>query len=123
MSNRDCVVCILTCSDSSADLARLAKALEELESYAGAAPLPPCPPPPGPETCCSIRSAAFAPRHSLPLGQAAGRISAVSIAPYPPGVPVVAPGERITPAILSYFRTIGYDLDEPVSVLSKECEP
>lgn len=123
MSNRDCVVCILTCSDSSADMARLAKALEELEAYAGAASLPPCPPPPGPETCCSIRSAAFAPRHSLPLGQAAGRISAVSIAPYPPGVPVVAPGERITPAILSYFRTIGYDLDEPVSVLSKECEP
>lgn len=123
MSNRDCVVCILTCSDSSADVARLANALEALESWAGTAPLPPCPPPPGPETCCSIRSAAFAPRHSLPLGQAAGRISAVSIAPYPPGVPVVAPGERITPDILSYLRTIGYDLDEPVSVLSKECEP
>ena len=41
------------------------------------------------------------------------------IAPYPPGVPVVAPGEKITEEILSYLESIGYDLDEPVSVLAE----
>jgi lysine decarboxylase len=33
---------------------------------------------------------------ALPLKQAAGRISASSIIPYPPGVPLLCPGERIT---------------------------
>ena len=120
MDNRDCIVCILTCSDSDADIARLVAALKDLEQHAGGAPLPPCPPPPAPEVCCSIRSAVFAQRQRLPLRQAAGRISAVPVAPYPPGVPVVAPGEKITAEILSYLDSIGYDLDEPVSVLSED---
>ena len=119
MDNRDCVVCILTCSDTGADIARLSAALKELEQFAEGAPLPSCPPPPVPEVCCSIRSAVFVQRQRLPLRQAAGRISAVPIAPYPPGVPVVAPGEKITEEILSYLESIGYDLDEPVSVLAE----
>ena len=36
---------------------------------------------------------------------AAGRISADLIAPYPPGVAVVAPGEILTPAILEGLAT------------------
>lgn len=119
MDNRDCVVCILTCSDTGADIARLSAALKELEQFAEGAPLPSCPPPPVPEVCCSIRSAVFAQRQRLSLCQAAGHVSAVPIAPYPPGVPVVAPGEKITEEILSYLESIGYDLDEPVSVLSE----
>ena len=61
----------------------------------------------------------FAPQRRLSLEQARGRIAAASIAPYPPGVPVAAPGERITGEILDYFKTIGYPLDEPVFVLEE----
>ena len=119
MENRDCVVFILTCADSDEDLERLECALRRLEHLATGAPLPPCPPPPLPEICCSVREALFAPLAPMPLGEACGRISAVSVAPYPPGVPVVAPGERITAEILSYLQTIGYPLDTPVFVLPK----
>ena len=31
------------------------------------------------------------------------------LAPYPPGVPVVAPGDRIGTKELAYFRQIGYN--------------
>lgn len=119
MDNRDCVVFILTCSDESRDIARLAAALKDLEQYAAGKPFPPCPPPPAPEICRSIRAAVFSPRQTLPLCDAAGRVSAVSVAPYPPGVPVIAPGERITSEILSYLQAIGYDLNAPVSIISE----
>ena len=49
-----------------------------------------------PDTVMSPREAFFAPHASLPAGRAVGRVSAELIAPYPPGVPVLAPGERIT---------------------------
>lgn len=41
------------------------------------------------------RAAVFAPRESVPLLRAAGRIAAALVAPYPPGIPVLAPGELI----------------------------
>src|SRR5699024_9704957 len=94
------VVCILTCADGAEEFARLEEAFQKLEAFAGGAPLPPCPPPPAPEICRTVRQAIFGPRCRLPLGQARGRIAAASIAPYPPGVPVAAPGERITGEIL-----------------------
>lgn len=39
-----------------------------------------------------------------PLVEAAGEISAEAITPYPPGIPVVAPGERLTSATIDYLR-------------------
>jgi hypothetical protein len=33
-----------------------------------------------------------------------GEIAAEMLSPYPPGIPVVAPGERITRAIIDYLR-------------------
>jgi lysine decarboxylase len=35
---------------------------------------------------------------------AVGKISAEAITPYPPGVPIVAPGERIQAATIEYLR-------------------
>jgi arginine decarboxylase len=37
---------------------------------------------------------------TVPAPEAAGRVSAELVAPYPPGVPVLAPGERISAAAL-----------------------
>lgn len=49
-----------------------------------------------PETVIDPRTAAFADHVRVPADDAIGRVSAETIAPYPPGVPVLAPGERIT---------------------------
>ena len=47
------------------------------------------------------RQAFFARRDTLTLEQAVGRVSAELIAPYPPGIPVLAPGEQITAATVT----------------------
>jgi lysine decarboxylase len=49
----------------------------------------------------SMREAYFAETEMVEAGNALGRISADLIAPYPPGVAVVAPGEILTEQILS----------------------
>ncbi|MFC7892103.1 aminotransferase class I/II-fold pyridoxal phosphate-dependent enzyme [Streptomyces sp. NPDC057381] len=51
------------------------------------------------------RAAFFAPVDHVPAERAAGRVSAEMISPYPPGVPVVAPGEVITDEVLDYLRS------------------
>ena len=52
----------------------------------------------------------------LALNLAAGCVSASSIAPYPPGVGVVAPGEEIPREIIEYLAAVGYDVSAPVPV-------
>jgi lysine decarboxylase len=42
------------------------------------------------------REAFFAPTETVPLERAIGRTSAELVAPYPPGIPVLAPGEVVT---------------------------
>lgn len=50
------------------------------------------------------RQAFMAAAEVVPVARAAGRVSAESITPYPPGIPLVAPGERLTPDIIDYLR-------------------
>lgn len=109
MADRGHVVCILTCADGEREAARLGQALGQT---ALTGPCAPCPPLPGiPETALTPRQALFAPREGVPLAGSAGRISACQIAPYPPGVPVVAPGEVIEKKYLAYLKEIGYNRD------------
>jgi arginine decarboxylase len=54
----------------------------------------------------SPRDAFFAPQKCLPLSQAIGQISAEVICPYPPGIPVLMPGERITEAAIATLQAI-----------------
>lgn len=51
------------------------------------------------------RDAFFAPKETVTAGQAVGRICAEQITPYPPGIPVIIPGERITAELLEYLRS------------------
>jgi lysine decarboxylase len=55
------------------------------------------------------RDAFFAEREAVPWREAAGRVCAEVVAPYPPGVPVLAPGERITAEALDALRQAGAD--------------
>ena len=101
------VVFILTACDGEEVLDRLESVLEGMEEQMGdSAPLPP---PPLPERVLSPRQAQFAPAEVLPLERTEGRVCTCQLAPYPPGVPVVAPGERIGKKELAYFRQIGYN--------------
>lgn len=51
------------------------------------------------------REAFFAEAEHVPAERAAGRVAAEMISPYPPGVPVIAPGEVFTDAVLDYLRS------------------
>ena len=62
-----------------------------------------------PETVLAPREAFFAPNETVPASRAVGRVSAELIAPYPPGVPVLAPGELITAAALDALREVAAD--------------
>ena len=50
------------------------------------------------------REAFFAPNMRVAAAQAAGRVAAEIAAPYPPGIPALAPGERITSELLDELR-------------------
>lgn len=69
----------------------------------------PCRPLPCRSGCSPPGQAQFAPAEVLPLERTEGRVCTCQLAPYPPGVPVVAPGERIGKKELAYFRQIGYN--------------
>lgn len=102
--DRRCV-CILSAMDSPEALHRLGKALEELA----------CPPPALPRKAHAAvkagspamppRQAALAPVSWVPLEQALGRIAAGGAGPYPPGIPLVMPGERYTQTIIEALQT------------------
>lgn len=51
------------------------------------------------------RQAHFAPKETLPRHQALGRISGELICPYPPGIPLLIPGERITESALTQLSS------------------
>jgi arginine decarboxylase len=57
-----------------------------------------------PDTAMSPRDAFFADHERVPAAEAVGRIAAETAAPYPPGVPALAPGERIHAATLAALQ-------------------
>jgi arginine decarboxylase len=62
-----------------------------------------------PQTVLAPRQAYFAPNETVAASAAVGRISAELVAPYPPGVPVLAPGELITTETLAALREVAAD--------------
>lgn len=51
------------------------------------------------------RDAFFAETEQVPAAEAVGRIAAEMISPYPPGIPLFVPGERINRAVIDYLRS------------------
>jgi arginine decarboxylase len=51
------------------------------------------------------RDAFFGRVEQVPVEEAAGRIAAEMVSPYPPGVPVLALGERISQDALDYLTS------------------
>lgn len=50
------------------------------------------------------RKAFYADKISLPLDETAGRVCCEFVMCYPPGIPILAPGELITPEIIEYIK-------------------
>ncbi len=99
MADRDTLVAMVTLADTREGLEALAAALEEsLRRHRGT---PRAVAPAGvwevdPVVAMSPRAAFFADRETVPVGAAVGRVCAELVAPYPPGIPVLAPGEVVT---------------------------
>ena len=85
----------------------LPRRLAELRRALGRDPLPPFTPPPLPRLASlamAIESAWRAPSEPVALALAVGRIAAESLCPYPPGIPLLVPGERIDQARASWLE-------------------
>lgn len=57
-----------------------------------------------PETVMTPRQAVFSPVVKVPFKEAVGRISAEICSPYPPGIPIIVPGEKVTQEMVDYLR-------------------
>jgi lysine decarboxylase len=108
LANRDTLIPLVTIGDTEAALDRLCDAVEAAVERHRGEPRPAS----GasavwaidPETAMSPRDAFFAPRETVSAQAAVGRVAAETIAPYPPGIPAIAPGEVITAALLEALR-------------------
>jgi arginine decarboxylase len=90
------------------EAARLVHALEQAVERVGLDPTGAsasfASPPPWGELAMTPREAFLGAQEPVPAADAAGRIAAESLATYPPGIPNVLPGERLTAETLAYIQ-------------------
>jgi arginine decarboxylase len=110
MADRDTIVATVTVADTEATLDRLCDLLGDAIA-AGSGPARPAATAVSwslvPVPVVDPRTAFFAPWEAVPADLAPGRTSAELIAVYPPGVPILAPGELITAGLLDALRQQG----------------
>ncbi|MDD7293838.1 MAG: arginine decarboxylase, partial [Oscillospiraceae bacterium] len=98
------ILAIVTAGDRELEIERLISALSEIKRlYGGDATgmlnseyLPP-------DVVMPPQQAFYAEKEAMPLRFSVGRVCAEFVMCYPPGIPILAPGERITEAIVSYI--------------------
>ncbi|MBN1041315.1 aminotransferase class I/II-fold pyridoxal phosphate-dependent enzyme [Clostridium botulinum] len=56
-----------------------------------------------PEVILTPQEAFYSPKISIPMSEGAGKVCAEFVMCYPPGIPILAPGEKITKEILDYI--------------------
>jgi arginine/lysine/ornithine decarboxylase len=57
-----------------------------------------------PTVMMAPQKAFYAEKKSVPLSEAIGEICCEFVMCYPPGIPILAPGERVTGEIVDYIR-------------------
>ncbi len=98
-ADRDVLVAVVSLADTAGTLTALTDAVvASVERHRGPARQVVGPAAYGvePVTVVPPRRAFFAESEVVPIESAVGRTSAELVAPYPPGIPVLAPGERVT---------------------------
>jgi arginine decarboxylase len=106
------ILCITTIGNTDDDMDRLVAGFDEVATHAGLR---------GggaqtalvvdllavrPETVLTPREAFFAAEESVRLAQAVGRVAAEAITPYPPGIPLVMPGERLGDDVVELLKAL-----------------
>lgn len=99
------ILAYLSIGDRKRDVERLVSALSEIrrlygKTRAGMMTNEYIPP----DVAVTPQFAFYAPKESLPIEETAGRICSEFVMCYPPGIPILAPGERVTDKILDYIR-------------------
>jgi arginine decarboxylase len=106
------VLCISTIGNTERDMDRLVEGFADVAADAGTRPKS------GeqtliadtlalrPEPVLTPREAFFAADEAVSLSQATGRVAADAITPYPPGIPLVMPGELLTPQVVDVLRAL-----------------
>lgn len=103
------VLAVGSFGDTKEGMDRLLKALKEIsDEYFGKAPtiqdfldIPPIP-----KKVVNPREAFYADKLSVPLKDSLGKISGEFLLAYPPGIPLLCPGEEITKEIISYVEDL-----------------
>lgn len=100
------VVLITTCMDEPGEIMGLIGILRDnppygklLPSLSWASEMP--------EKVMEVRQAAMAQGELVPLGEAQGRVAAQAAGLYPPGIPLVCPGERISEKVVRALAEAG----------------
>jgi arginine/lysine/ornithine decarboxylase len=110
LGGRDHVLCILTIGNTERDIERLAAAVATIAGRSRRKVVGSASPetvlPAVPKVVMSPREAFFAVDEAVALGAAVGRIAAEVVTPYPPGIPVLMPGERVTSDIVDGLRAV-----------------
>jgi arginine/lysine/ornithine decarboxylase len=101
------LVFILNTAHTTVDFARLQTGLNTLAQvqFHGAAPWK-MPPPPLPKAIFSPRTAFERPYHYVSLQESVGQVSAQTVSTYPPGIPVLFPGEEISAYIIECLEVV-----------------
>ena len=99
------LMCMTGIGNTKADMEKLLEALREIAAshllVEGKKQMPPAVLEARFELC-----AVPAKKERIPLEMGAGRICASSIIPYPPGIPFICPGERITEEVITYIAAL-----------------
>ena len=122
MSDHRRVLATLSFADDTKSTQRLIDALWQWRTAADEFDRPPAIHLPSPDelelqTVMLPRDAFFGATEMVPFDKAAGRIAAEQVTPYPPGIPVIVPGEELTEPVIGYLRSgaeAGMTLPDPV---------
>ena len=107
MADRDTLVPIVTLADTEASLGVLVDGVIDSVGRRRGSPRPVAASTVWSleaETVLAPRDAYFAPRRRIGWEGAIGEVAAETAAPYPPGIPALAPGERVTAEIMEALR-------------------
>jgi len=102
------VLAIVTFANEKEDLDRLVNALCDIaKRFANGSPLPPARMlPPQPEFVITPRQAYAGDKTRIKWEECVGRVMAEYIAPYPPGIPLIYQGERMSQEVWDYVNDI-----------------
>ena len=98
------LLAIISCGDRMMDIERLISALEEIKRQREKSPI-------GlfdheyidPVIAMAPQEAFYAKKRRVPMRESTGLVAGEFVMSYPPGIPIVAPGERITPDVLEHI--------------------